>query len=109
MAFKRFRGEPLLPCHFSLGRAGLLINTFSLLFLLFSLIIVSLHPRLGQRGQTSDDTKQSFFPPVPDPAVDTANWSILVYGVVVIFSLVYYQLKGRHQYEGPVTYVRKSL
>lgn len=35
------------------------------------------------------------------------NWNILIYGFVVVFSLVYYVLYGKKQYVGPVEYVRK--
>ncbi|KAK3354046.1 amino acid/polyamine transporter I [Lasiosphaeria hispida] len=89
IAFKRIRGETLLPASFSLGRVGLFLNVFSVLFLTFTFIM-------------------SFFPPVPQPAVDIMNWNILVYGVVVVFSVGYYFLRGRYQYAGPVTYIRKS-
>ena len=39
--------------------------------------------------------------------VVTANWAPLIFGVVVIWSVVYYYVYGRHDYDGPVTYVRK--
>jgi hypothetical protein len=34
------------------------------------------------------------------------NWGILIYGVAVLFASGYYFVKGRHEYEGPVHYVR---
>jgi hypothetical protein len=34
------------------------------------------------------------------------NWGILIYGVAVLFATGYYFVKGRHEYEGPVHYVR---
>ncbi len=34
------------------------------------------------------------------------NWGILIYGVAVLFATGYYLVKGRHEYEGPVNYVR---
>jgi hypothetical protein len=37
------------------------------------------------------------------------NWNILIFGVVVLFSIGYYVAVGRHHYEGPVAYVRKSI
>ncbi|KAK0622073.1 amino acid/polyamine transporter I [Bombardia bombarda] len=90
MAVKRLRNQHLLPAHFSLGRAGLPLNIIGTLFLLFVFIM-------------------SMFPPTPSPDAETMNWSILVYGVVTVFSLVYYFLRGRHRYVGPVSYVRKTL
>ncbi|KAK0716339.1 hypothetical protein B0H67DRAFT_261339 [Lasiosphaeris hirsuta] len=89
MALKRIRGETLLPASFSLGKAGLFLNVFSVLFLTFTF-------------------GMSFFLPVPQPAVDIMNWNILVYGVVVVFNFGYYLLRGRYRYVGPVAYVRKS-
>ncbi|KAK3323115.1 GABA permease [Cercophora scortea] len=89
MTVKRLRKQPLLPSSFSLGRAGLAINMFSTLFLILIFIM-------------------SFFPPSPQPAAETMNWSILVYGTVVLGSVTYYLLQGRYRYAGPVYYVRKS-
>jgi choline transport protein len=89
VCLKRWRKEPLLPRRFSLGRFGMAINVFSVLFLILVYVFC-------------------FFPPVPKPALDEMNWSILIYGVVVLFSLVYFFFKGRHVYVGPVEYVRKD-
>ncbi|KAK0666599.1 putative amino-acid permease [Cercophora samala] len=89
MALKRIRNEPLLRRSFDLGRMGLAINLFSVLFLLFTLIM-------------------TFFPPVPKPTPEMMNWNILVYGTVVFFSVGYYIVRGRFRYAGPVEYVRKS-
>ena len=73
---------------FSLGRYGLPINMFSVVFLSLVWILC-------------------FFPPVPNPQVDQMNWAVLMYGGVVIFALVYYAVKGRKVYVGPVEYVRR--
>lgn len=35
------------------------------------------------------------------------NWAIVVYGFVIIFSLIFYVAYGRRAYDGPVEYVRK--
>jgi choline transport protein len=37
------------------------------------------------------------------------NWSILMYGVVVIGALLHYYFQGRYLYDGPVEYVRKGV
>ncbi|KAK4665160.1 uncharacterized protein QC763_510710 [Podospora pseudopauciseta] len=89
IAVKRIRHEPLLPRSFDLGRTGLVINVLSVSFLVFTFIM-------------------TFFPPVPEPTLEMMNWSILVYGTVVVFSVVYYIVRGRLRYAGPVEYVRKS-
>lgn len=89
VALKRIRGEPLLPSKFNLGKFGLPINIIAVLFLLFLWIF-------------------AFFPPAPHPAVADMNWAALGYGAVIIFALIYYAIRGRHVYVGPVEYVRKG-
>lgn len=90
MTIKRIRNEPLLPTRFSLGRAGLAVNIFSVLFSCLALVI-------------------TFFPTSPKPEAATMNWNILVYGAVILFSVVYFIFRGRHRYVGPVEYTKKDL
>jgi choline transport protein len=85
---KRIRGEPLLPSKFDLGKWGLPINVIAVLFLLFSWLFC-------------------FFPIGPRPTVMDMNWAVLGYGIVLIFAAVYYVVRGRFAYVGPVNYVRK--
>lgn len=87
MAWRRWTNNPLLPSKFSLGRWGLAVNLSSLGFLLVVFVF-------------------SFFPTAPHPDAAGMNWTILIYGVVVVFCLGYY-LVGKHEYAGPVEYVRK--
>lgn len=89
MALKRIRREPLLPSYFTLGRWGLPINLLSIGFLLLSYVMI-------------------FFPPAPNPPVDVMNWSVVIYSGVLLLSFVYFIIRGRHNYVGPVEYVRKS-
>lgn len=88
IVWRRWAGAPLLPSHFSLGRWGLVVNIASEVFLIFAFIF-------------------AFFPMSPNPSVHVMNWNILIYGIVVVGSVLYYYLKGRHRYVGPVEYVRK--
>ncbi|KAF2002121.1 amino acid transporter [Amniculicola lignicola CBS 123094] len=88
VTLRRIRGQPLLPSKFSLGRWGLPINILSLIFLVVLFI-------------------WSFFPPVPNPTPDLMNWAALMFGSTMVFSVLYFYLYGRHQYDGPVAYVRK--
>lgn len=88
MIWRRWSGAPLLPSHFRLGRWGLALNVASEAFLIFSFIFV-------------------FFPASPNPSSNAMNWNVLIYGVVVVGSILSYFLKGRHRYFGPVEYVRK--
>ncbi|KAK8059088.1 hypothetical protein PG996_009018 [Apiospora saccharicola] len=86
--WRRVTGQPLLPSKFPLGRRGLPINCMAILFLFIAFVF-------------------AFFPPVPKPTPDLMNWNILVYGVSVVGSLLYYVVWARKRYVGPVEYVRK--
>ncbi|CAK3885212.1 amino-acid permease [Lecanosticta acicola] len=87
---KRFRGEPFPPSQFNLGKFGAVANVLAICFLLVAYLFL-------------------FFPAVPNPDPASMNWAILVYGVVTLFASTYYMLKGRHEYDGPVEYVRKDM
>lgn len=88
VTWRRLSGNPLPKSKFSLGRLGLPINLFSEVTLAVFFVFC-------------------FFPTIPDPDAAGMNWSILIYGVVIIWSLAYYALWGRHTYVGPVEYIRK--
>jgi choline transport protein len=67
----------------TLGKFGLFINVYAILFLVISVVF-------------------SFFPPgIPVTPVNM-NWSIAVFGGAVMFGLVFYVLRGRRIYDGPV-------
>jgi choline transport protein len=89
VALKRIRGEPLLPSKFDLGKWGLPINLIALMFLFFFWMF-------------------TFFPVGPHPKMVDMNWASLGYGCVLIFAVVYYVIRGRHVYTGPVEYVRRG-
>lgn len=88
MMWRRWSGEALLPSKFSLGKYGLAVNTIAFVMLWVFLIL-------------------SFFPMFKNPTAEEMNWSILIYGFVILFSVFYYFAFGRRQYVGPVEYVRK--
>jgi choline transport protein len=83
-------GEPLLPSRFSLGRAGLAINTIALCFLTLAFVF-------------------PFFPASAHPNAAAFNWNILITGFVIVVALVYYFVKAKHIYRGPVEYVKRSV
>ncbi|RYP09854.1 hypothetical protein DL764_000988 [Monosporascus ibericus] len=85
-ALKRIRGERLLPSKFKLGRSGLPLNIASIIFLIIVFVC-------------------SFFPMGPNPIPVDMNWSILMFGLTVVFSVIYYYVKGRNVYVGPVAHV----
>jgi choline transport protein len=90
IALKRIRKEPLLKSYFSLGRFGLAINITSILFIALAYVMI-------------------FFPPTSNPIPSAMNWSVIIYVIVLGFSLIYYFFKGRHSYDGPVKYVKKNI
>ncbi|KAI4191057.1 MAG: hypothetical protein L6R41_000372 [Letrouitia leprolyta] len=90
LVWRRLRGEPLPPRRWSLGRYGLAINIISLLFL----------------------TPIWFFAfwPLSTPVEpSTMNWAVVMYGGVIIWSLVYYAVWGKESYVGPVSIVKRDL
>lgn len=90
VALRKIRGVPLPHARWSLGRAGLACNVIAVLFLLLVYVF-------------------AFFPLATPVELTTMNWSSLIYGSVVIFSICYYFIFGRHAYEGPVVLVNKGF
>ncbi|KAF4555281.1 Amino acid permease-like protein 13 [Elsinoe fawcettii] len=88
---KRVKGEPLPKSRFKLpSPLGWATNIIALCWLSLTFVMM-------------------FFPAGPNPDAQGMNWSILIFGTVVGFSLVYYRLAARGRYVGPVEYVRKDL
>lgn len=90
VALRKIQKKPLPRARWSLGRAGVACNIIAVLFLLLVYVF-------------------SFFPLATPVEAETMNWSSLIYGSVVIFSVGYYFLFGRHAYEGPVVLVNKDF
>lgn len=88
VTWRRLTGNPLPKSKFTLGRFGLALNLVSEVALAVFFVFC-------------------FFPASPNPDATSMNWSILIYGVVIMWSLAYYVLWGRHIYVGPVEYIRK--
>ncbi|KAK3670520.1 hypothetical protein LTR78_009624 [Recurvomyces mirabilis] len=87
---KRLRGETFPPSRFSLGQAGNVINIAALCFLVVAWVF-------------------QFFPSAPDPTATSMNWSVMIFGAVIVFFTIYYITNARHRYTGPVVHVRKDL
>lgn len=68
------------------GVLGTMNNIFAILYLTFILFF-------------------SFWPPATPVKAESMNYSCLVTGSVVIFSLIYYFVRGRKHYTGPVVEV----
>lgn len=87
IASRKILGYKLPTTRFSLGKVGLPINLLALCFLCLAFVLV-------------------FFPAEPNPTLAEMNWSVLIYGAVIVFALMYFALRKRHTYAGPVKYVR---
>lgn len=51
---------------------------------------------------------QAYFPSGPQPTPEDMNWSSLIFGVVLIFGLIFYFTNKRHEYHGPVASVQDA-
>ncbi|QKX54036.1 uncharacterized protein TRUGW13939_01119 [Talaromyces rugulosus] len=88
LRLKRWRGEPVPPARWSLGRRwSIIVETVALVFLVLVWVLC-------------------FFPVTRDVTPGTMNWCVAIFGGVVVLALVYYFLFARHVYTGPVSRVR---
>jgi choline transport protein len=87
LRIKRWRGQPLPPARWSLGKFASSIETFAILFL--SVVWVF-----------------TFFPLTRQVTPETMNWSSVIFSGVVFFALVYYFAYARKIYTGPVVLVK---
>lgn len=85
---KRIRGETLPPSRFALGKFGIAINVFAVLYVTVACIA-------------------SFFPVVNSSAVADMNWSIVMFGGVLVIACVDYFFRGRKQYIEPAKHLNK--
>lgn len=84
----RMRTDRLPYARFSLGKFGLPINVFAFAYLSFAIIF-------------------TFFPTTKEVTPVSMNWSIVVFGGVVIFAIVQYLIQGDKIYQAPVSRVQK--
>lgn len=88
LIWRRWTNSPLLPSKFDLGKWGLPVYFAAETYLVLAFVLC-------------------FFPETPNPGATAMNYNIVIYGSVVIFSMIYYFFRARHRYVGPVEYVRK--
>lgn len=86
---RRWRGQPLPPARWSMGKFTPICDSVSILVLAVVLLF-------------------SFFPLSKEVTPTDMNWSIVIFGGVVMISLSYYVLRARHVYKGPVTRVKMA-
>lgn len=89
LVIRRLRGIPLPERRWSLGAVGLPINCIALAFLSWVWVFL-------------------FFPVATPVTLSTMNWNVLINGGVMVLACVYYVIRGRHEYIGPVSLVRKE-
>lgn len=89
LVWRRLRGEPLPLRRWSLGKYGLAINIAALLLLTPIYFF-------------------AFWPSAIPVSAKNMNWAVVMYGGVVIWSLVYYAIWGKHTYIGPVEVVKRN-
>ncbi|KAI6894785.1 amino acid transporter-like protein [Hortaea werneckii] len=86
LIWRRLFGKLLPPRRWSLGRWGLAVNLFSLCLTMPMLFFYA-------------------WPLYYPVTASNMNWSSAMLGSVTIMALVYYLVKGRHDYAGPVSFV----
>ncbi|KAJ6017593.1 amino acid transporter [Penicillium sp. IBT 35674x] len=84
---RRWRGQPLPPARWSMGKFTPICDTISIIVLLIIWVFC-------------------FFPLTNSAAPTDMNWAVAIYGAVIIGSMGYYMLRGHKSYKGPVTRVK---
>ena len=84
---RRWRNQPLPPARWSMGRFTPYCDTISILVMVVVFIF-------------------SFFPTTKYVDAQSMNWSVAIYGAVVILAMGYYMFRARDTYKGPVTRVK---
>ncbi|KAF2728896.1 amino acid transporter-like protein [Polyplosphaeria fusca] len=90
LVHRRLRGPPLPARRWSLGSFGLIVNIAALLLLTPLIFFLT-------------------WPLTTPVTAEGMNWSsVMLFGVFVI-ATVYYIVKGRHEYVGPVVHVKRDV
>ena len=89
LLLRRATGPNLPSRRWSLGRWGATVNMIALCFLSVFWIF-------------------SFFPPTAVVTTTTMNWNSLMFAIIVTVAGLYYFLKAKHEYVGPVMLVRRD-
>ena len=89
VVYRRICGPALPARRWTLGSFGFAINVASLIFLIPLIFFLT-------------------WPLTTPVTAQTMNWSSTMLGAVLIFAMIYYVIKARHVYVGPVVYVRRE-
>ena len=77
------KGDEIPYGPWRLGKLGIPVNAFALVWGIITMFF-------------------SFWPSVHPVDAASMNWSCLLYGATTLFSVVFYFLRGRRKYNGPV-------
>ena len=89
LIWRRTRGARLPARRWSLGRFGLAINITAILFLLPLWFF-------------------SFWPLARPVTAASMNWSSVMFVGTILFAFVWYVVRGRHEYSGPVVHIKRD-
>lgn len=89
VVYRRVYGPALPLRRWSLGKVGLYINVAALLFLIPLIFFLT-------------------WPLVTPVTASSMNWSSVMLVGVLIIATIYYVVRGRHEYIGPVAYVKRD-
>jgi choline transport protein len=89
MIWRRCYGAPLPPRRWSLGKFGLAMNIVAVLFVTPLWFF-------------------AFWPTATPVTAASLNWSSVIFFGVLIIAMVYYVVKGRKEYAGPVALVHRE-
>jgi choline transport protein len=81
-----YHPQKLPPARWTLGRLAIPVNVSAILFSIFAFFFC-------------------FWPTGIPVALDTMNWSAVMFVGVMLISMVLYLVRGRHLYKGPVVTV----
>jgi choline transport protein len=89
LLLRRYTGPSLPTRRWSLGRWGALVNIVALCFLCVFWVF-------------------SFFPATEVVTTTTMNWNCLMFAIIIVVAALYYLVKARHEYVGPVMLVKRD-
>lgn len=88
LVWRRLFGQALPPAKWSLGRLGLPLNIFSIIYGWYLLAYASMPAQYPVTAQNM-------------------NWAPVMFGAILLLCFFYYMLWARNIYEGPVVKVRR--
>ncbi|KAH8602283.1 amino acid transporter-like protein [Bisporella sp. PMI_857] len=89
LIWRRLKGAPLPPRRWSLGRFGLAINVAALVFLTPLWFF-------------------AFWPLATPVTAATMNWSSTMFVSTITFALIYYAVRAKNVYIGPVSHIKRD-